>query len=111
MDIWDVGRRQPEEVSDFRFGTPLRSYNEGMEVAILEAEKNLTALVTSMLEGEQIFLTNNGGQRVAELVPSLSDGRGIRGFGCLKDKVNLYPGWDSEEEDKKVEEMFEGIFD
>ena len=79
-----------------------------MEVGILEAENSLSKLVESMLEGEQVFLTNHG-RRVAELVPVRTQGNGIRGFGCLKDEVNLYPGWDSKEEDREIEEMFEGL--
>ncbi len=30
-----------------------------------------------------------------------------RGRGFLKHKINLYPGWDSLSEDKKIEDAFE----
>ena len=77
-----------------------------MEVGIREAKNNLSRLVEAALAGEEVFLTNRG-DRVIRLVPARKPKSGLRGFGCLKDKGNFYPGWDSPEEDKKIEEMFE----
>ena len=88
--------------------TTLCGYNKHMEVGIREAKSNLSKLVEAVRDGEEVFLTNRG-ERVAQLVPArrpISPGRG-RGF--LKGKINLYPGWDSPEEDKKIEEMFEHL--
>jgi hypothetical protein len=38
--------------------------------------------------------------------PAVSQNRG-RGF--LKHKIKLYPGWDSQSEDKKIEDSFEAL--
>ena len=76
-----------------------------MDVGIREAKNNLSKLVEAMLEGEQVYLTNRG-NRVAQLIPAPKKPSRNRGWGCLKGKVNLYPGWDSEEEDRKIAEMF-----
>ena len=77
-----------------------------MEVGIREARNNLSKLVDAVRHGEEVFLTNRG-QRVAKLVPAPKPRTPLRGRGFLKGKVNLYPGWDSPEEDKKIEDMFE----
>jgi prevent-host-death family protein len=77
-----------------------------MEVGIREAKNNLSKLVETVRRGEKVYLTNRG-QRVAEIVttPLRSDWR--KAYGLLRGKVNLYPGWDSPEEDKRIEDMFE----
>ena len=77
-----------------------------MNTGIKEAKDNLSKLVDATLAGEEVFLTNRG-DRVAQIIPvrktiSLEHGRGF-----LKGKINLYPGWDSEAEDLKIERMFE----
>lgn len=79
-----------------------------MEVGIREAKNTLSKLVEAVLEGKEVFLTNRG-ERVAQLVaaPKPKDPR--RGRGKWKGKVNLYPGWDSPEADKEIEEMFETL--
>jgi len=79
-----------------------------MEVGIREAKNNLSKLVEAVRDGEEVFLTNRG-ERVAKLVPARKPAPATRGRGIWKDKVNLYPGWDSPEEDKKIEEMFEDL--
>jgi prevent-host-death family protein len=77
-----------------------------MEVGIRDAKNSLSKLIEAVLKGEEVFLTNRG-KRVVMLVPTPKGRSGIRGRGFLKGKVNLYPGWDSPEEDKKIEDMFE----
>jgi len=77
-----------------------------MEVGIREAKNNLSKLVEAVSKGEEVFLTNRG-QRVAKIVPAPKPRTPWQGRGFLKGKVNLYPGWDSPEEDKKIEDMFE----
>lgn len=77
-----------------------------MEVGIREAKNNLSKLVEAVSKGEEVFLTNRG-QRVAKIVPAPKPRTPLRGRGFLKGKINFYPGWDSPEEDKKIEEMFE----
>jgi prevent-host-death family protein len=77
-----------------------------MEVGIREAKNNLSKLVDAVRHGEEVFLTNRG-QRVAKLVPAPKTRTPGRGRGEWKGKVNLYPGWDSPEEDKRIEDMFE----
>jgi prevent-host-death family protein len=79
-----------------------------MEVGIRDAKNSLSKLVEAVREGEEVFLTNRG-ERVAQLVPARKRAPAGRGRGFLKGKVNLYPGWDSPEEDKKIEEMFEHL--
>jgi prevent-host-death family protein len=73
-----------------------------MEIGIREAKNKLSKLIDRLSCGEEVFLTRRG-ERVAKLVPAppkkARDPK--RGRGFLKGKVNLYPGWDSHEEDKK----------
>ena len=76
-----------------------------MDVGIREARSSLSKLVEVMREGEEVYLTRRG-HRVAQLVPVPRKPSPNRGRGCLKGKVNLYPGWDSEEEDQKIAELF-----
>jgi prevent-host-death family protein len=77
-----------------------------MEVGIREAKNNLSKLVEAARDGEEVFLTKRGA-RVAQLVPTRKPVLPGRGRGTLKGKINFYPGWDSPEEDKKIEDMFE----
>jgi prevent-host-death family protein len=77
-----------------------------MEVGIREAKNNLSKLVEAARQGEEVFLTNRGA-RVAKIVPARKPALPRRGRGFLKGKINFYPGWDSPEEDKKIEDMFE----
>ena len=77
-----------------------------MNAGIKEAKNNLSKLVDAMLSGEEVFLTNRG-ERVAQIVPVRRAGSPMRAWGLFKDKINLYPGWDSEAEDLKIEQMFE----
>jgi len=80
-----------------------------MEVCIRDAKNNLSKLVEAVRDGEEVFLTNRG-ERVAQLVAARKPATKMRGRGFLKGKVNLYPGWDSPEEDKKIEDMFEDLY-
>jgi len=80
-----------------------------MEVGIRDAKNNLSKLVEAVRDGEEVFLTKRG-ERVAQLVPARKPVSKMRGRGFLKGKVNLYPGWDSPEEDKKIEDMFEDLY-
>ncbi len=78
-----------------------------MEVGIGEARNKLSKLIDALSYGEEVILTRHG-KRVAKLVPASPKHRDPkRGRGSLEGKVNLYPGWDSWEEDKKIEDMFE----
>ena len=77
-----------------------------MDVGIREAKNSLSRLVEAAKDGEEIYFTNRG-QRVAKLIPAPPPAAPNRGRGFLKGKINFYPGWDSPEEDKKIEEMFE----
>jgi prevent-host-death family protein len=77
-----------------------------METGIREAKNNLSKLVQAVLDGEEVFLTNRG-ERVVQLVAAPKPKSANRGRGLWKGKLNLYPGWDSPEEDKKIEDMFE----
>lgn len=79
-----------------------------MEVGIRDAKNNLSKLVEAALDGEEVFLTNRG-ERVAQLVPTPKPKLPGRGRGFWKGKVHLYAGWDSPDEDKKIEERFETL--
>jgi prevent-host-death family protein len=79
-----------------------------MEVGIREAKNNLSKLVESALAGEEIFLTNRG-ERVLQLVPTPKSKSANRGRGDWKNRANLYPGWDSAEADREIENTFEEL--
>jgi prevent-host-death family protein len=79
-----------------------------MELGIRAAKNNLSKLVEAALGGEEVFLTNRG-ERVAQIVPAPRPTSRERGRGAWKAKVNLYPGWDSPDEDKQIAEMFEDL--
>jgi prevent-host-death family protein len=81
-----------------------------MEVGIRDAKNSLSKLLDAVQHGEEVFLTKRG-ERVAKLVPTPKPLEPNRGRGMWKDKVNLYPGWDSLEEDKRIEDMFEHLND
>jgi prevent-host-death family protein len=76
-----------------------------MEVGIRDAKTTLSKLVEAVLDGQEVFLTNRG-TRVVQLVPTPKAIPRGRGRGSWKGKVHLYDGWDSRDEDKKIEEMF-----
>jgi hypothetical protein len=61
-----------------------------------------------LLNSYDIDVTNRG-ERVVQLIPTPKPLPAGRGRGFLKDKIHFYPGWDSPEEDKKIEEMFEPL--
>ena len=77
-----------------------------METGIREAKNTLSKLVQSVLDGDEVFLTNRG-ERVVQLIAAPKPPSTRRGRGLWKGKVNLYPGWDSPEADKAIERMFE----
>ncbi len=79
-----------------------------MELGIRDAKNNLSKLVEAVLQGEEVFLTNRG-ERVAQIVPAPKASVAGKGRGSWAGKINLYPGWDSIEEDKRIEQMFEGL--
>lgn len=80
-----------------------------MEVGIREAKNSLSKLVQAALEGEEVYLTRRGERAVQIVATPKPSGRFSKGRGSWKGKTNLYPGWDSPEEDKKIEEMFEDL--
>ena len=80
-----------------------------MEAGIKEAKNNLSKLVDAMLAGEEVYLTKRGA-RVAQIVqvkPVKKTGSFKKAYGMFKDKINLHPGWDSEAEDLKIQQLFE----
>ena len=84
----------------------VRGYHDYMMTGIKEAKSNLSKLVDAALAGEEVFLSNRG-DAVIRLVPVPKAASPERGRGFLKAKLNLYPGWDSEAEDLKIQEAFE----
>lgn len=79
-----------------------------METGIREAKNTLSKLVEAVVEGEEVFLTNRG-RRVAQIVSAHPRASSAHGRGFLKDRIRLYPGWDSLAEDKKIEDSFEAM--
>lgn len=79
-----------------------------METGIREAKNKLSKLVEAALDGHEVFLTNRG-RRVAQLIAAPPPASPARGRGFLKHKINLYPGWDSLSEDKKIEDAFDAL--
>ena len=79
-----------------------------MEVGIREAKNSLSRLVAAVRQGEEVYLTSRG-KRVARLVAAAEPKFKYpnRGRGFAKDKINLYPGWDSLAVDKEIEDSFE----
>ncbi len=77
-----------------------------MEVGIRKAKSDLSKLVSAAQKGEEIYITSRG-KRVAQLVPAPKPKDPLLGRGFLKGKINFYPGWDSPEEDKRIEQLFE----
>jgi prevent-host-death family protein len=79
-----------------------------METGIREAKNALSKLVEAVIEGEEVFLTNRG-RRVAQIVAATPPASLAHGRGFLKDRIHLYPGWDSLAEDRKIENAFEAM--
>lgn len=79
-----------------------------MEVGIRDARNNLSKLVEAVLDGEEVFLTNRG-TRVVQLIRAPKAIPRGRGRGSWKAKVHFYAGWDSRDEDKRIEETFEAL--
>ena len=77
-----------------------------MEIGIKDAKSNLSKLVDAAMDGEEVFLTNRGA-RMIQLVPAPKADDPNRGRGAWKDKAVLYTGWDSREEDLRIQGLFE----
>ena len=79
-----------------------------METGIREAKNSLSKLVDAVLDGHEVFLTNRG-HRVVQIIPAPPPPAPMRGRGFLKDRIHLYPGWDSIAEDQRIEDAFETL--
>ena len=80
-----------------------------MEVGIRQAKIDLSKLVKSVLQGEKVVITNHG-KPIVELVPAPRKGRSAnRGYGSLRDVLNLPPGWDSPEAEEELLNRFDCI--
>lgn len=84
------------------------SYNGHMDVGIREAKSNLSKLVESALQGEEVFLTRRGA-RVLQLIATPKRQATNRGRGDWEHTVKLYSGWDSAEADREIEHTFEAL--
>ena len=66
-----------------------------MEIGIKSAKSELSRLIKAALAGEKVVITNHG-QPLVRLVPEpIKPKHSNRGYGSLKDILNLPPGWDS----------------
>jgi prevent-host-death family protein len=63
-----------------------------MDVSTAEAKNRLPQLIRAVEAGEQVIITRHG-KPVAQLNPPPTEGRKVI-FGGMKDKIQLYPGWD-----------------
>lgn len=79
-----------------------------MEAGIREAKNSLSQLVEAVREGQEVFLTSRG-RRVVQMIAAPPPPTAMRGRGLLKDRIRLYPGWDSIAEDRKIEDAFEAL--
>jgi prevent-host-death family protein len=62
------------------------------EITIAEAKTNFSKLVRRAEAGEEIIV-RRGREPVARIVP-LEKSQGVHGFGSLKGKVRIGPGFD-----------------
>lgn len=67
------------------------------EIAIAQAKTNFSKLVRRAEAGEEIIV-RRGSEPVARIVP-LERPQGVHGFGALKGKVRIGPGFDEPLED------------
>jgi len=67
-------------------------YIKDMDVSVAEAKNNLSALLRSVADGEQVVITRNG-KPVAQLVPPPPTRRKVR-FDTMRGQIHLKPGWD-----------------
>jgi len=77
-----------------------------METGIREAKNSLSKLVEAVRNGQEVFITSRG-QRVVQMIAAAPPPSPARGRGFLKDKIRLYPGWDSIEEDQRIADAFD----
>jgi len=80
-----------------------------MEVGIKAAKAGLSRLIKAAIDGENIVITDRGKPlvRLVPEAPKPKDPR--RGYGSLKNVLNLPPGWDSPEADKELLDTFEDL--
>jgi prevent-host-death family protein len=79
-----------------------------METGIRDAKNSLSKLIDAAIEGHEVFLTNRG-RRVVQIIAVPPPPSPMRGRGFLKDRIHLYPGWDSIDEDRRIEDAFEAL--
>lgn len=79
-----------------------------METGIREAKNSLSKLVEAVRNGQEVFITSRG-RRVVQMIAAAPPSSPVRGLGFLKDRIRLYPGWDSIEEDRRIEDTFEPL--
>jgi prevent-host-death family protein len=70
-----------------------------------EAKTQLSKLIAAARAGEEVVICQ-AGKPVARLAP-YEPARKKPRLGAGKDKVTLYPGWDSPETDAEIEAMFD----
>jgi prevent-host-death family protein len=98
-------------VSDRNTVVTFRDYNKNMKVGVKEAKTNLSKLIDSAVNGEQIIITSRG-KALVQLLPvpphPASRNRGRGWMKGLRD-VKLYPGWDSRETKDEISALFDAL--
>ena len=64
-----------------------------MDVSVVEAKNQLSALLKAVENGESVVITRNG-KPVAQLAPPPVAKRKVV-FGSMEGKITMKPGWDA----------------
>jgi prevent-host-death family protein len=80
-----------------------------MEVGIKAAKNDFSKIIKAAMSGEEVVITSHG-KPLVRLVPEPAKPKDPRrGYGRLKGKLNLYPGWDSPEADEEFLNLFDYV--
>ena len=80
-----------------------------MEIGIRNAKSDLSKIIKAALEGERVVITNHGKPLVRLVPEAIKPKHPGRGYGALKDVLNLPPGWDSPEAEEEFASQFEVV--
>jgi prevent-host-death family protein len=65
-----------------------------MDVSVAEAKNRLPELIRAVEDGEEVVITRHG-KPVAQLAPPPPERRQQARLGGMKDRIQLYKGWDA----------------
>ena len=88
-------------------GGNLGYHQRVMNVAIADAQDQLSELIQAVEQGQEVVITRDG-TPVAQLTPApLPPKRGQVRLGTMRDRIKLKPGWDRP---LSLEEFLQGGF-